>query len=82
MCRQEDLIRTALDEAVDECSFWLIERELLLRSGDTEAHERADMLTKRLKLLCATLQELLILHLTEHGCGCTPSAGCHFETSN
>jgi hypothetical protein len=81
MCRQENLIRTALHEAVDEYSTWRIESELLLGSGATEAQERVDMLAGRLKLLCATLHELLLVHRIEHGCGCT-EAGCHSESPN
>jgi len=68
MCRQGDLIRAALHEAVDNYSTWRIESAILLRSGDIEAYERADMITKSLGQLCAMLQELLVLHRTEHGC--------------
>jgi hypothetical protein len=68
MCRQGNLIRAALHEAVDDYSTWRIESELLLRSGDIEAHERADRMTKSLGQLCAMLQELLVLHRAEHGC--------------
>ena len=73
MCRQQDLIRAALHDAVDEYATWLIETEILRRSGlrrsgATKAHERAEILAKRLQTLCATLQELLALHRTAHGC--------------
>jgi hypothetical protein len=68
MCRQQELIRTVLHDAVDEQSILLIESVLLLRSAATEAHERAEILAKRLELVCATLRELLALHRTEHGC--------------
>ena len=68
MCKQQDLITEALHEAVDECSTFRIESEVLRRTGPIDSYERANAVAARLSLLCAALQDLLALHRSEHGC--------------
>jgi hypothetical protein len=53
MCRQEEMIRAALHEAVDNYSASRIEREVLRRRCLSEPQERADVMVGRFALLCA-----------------------------